>query len=177
MYPSISDLWALAHEVFSAFIGLALPAFPMGWLLLIPMAQLIWLLGDSSFFDRLPLPLAGDTIIFFCSWGPLPCTVSVVKTETLITYLSILSIYLSTRHTIDVQIVAPGGGSEWTHRGCFPNLHSQGEMPSQSFLVREELATIEGNSKHTLHFCTIHKFSVPGFLFFFSLNSLYSFGF
>lgn len=40
IYSNISGLWALAHEVFSAFIGLALPDFPMGWLLLIPMTQL-----------------------------------------------------------------------------------------------------------------------------------------
>lgn len=43
------------------------------------------------------------------------------------------------------------------HRGYFSGMQSQGEMPSQSSQISEELATIEGNSKHTSHFYSRHQ--------------------
>lgn len=43
------------------------------------------------------------------------------------------------------------------HRGYFSGMQSQGEMPSQSSQIREELASIEGNSKHTSHFYSRHQ--------------------
>ena len=87
-------------------------AFLFNWMTLILMAQLIWPLGDSSFCDSLPLPLTGETIISFFSWGPLTSTVSSVKAEILLTQLSILNVKFSTRHTIDAHIVAPEEESE-----------------------------------------------------------------